>query len=213
VTYFAATGCFIAFEGGEGAGKSTQARLLGEWLTGQGFAVVQTHEPGDTHVGQQVRQIVLDPATGSISHRTEALLYAADKAEHVDSLVMPALERGAVVITDRYVDSMLAYQGAGRGLDEQLEQVARWATADLRPHLTVLLDVPPSQGMARFEGRDRIEAEGLEFHDKVREMFLELAHDSDADHYVVVDARSPIEEIASKIQQAVEPFLAQAKRS
>ena len=108
-----------------------------------------------------------------MSHRTEALLYAADKAEHVDAVVLPALERGAVVITDRYVDSTLAYQGAGRGLDAELERIARWATRDLRPHLTVLLDVAPDHGMARFEGRDRIEAEGDDFHDKVREMFLE----------------------------------------
>jgi dTMP kinase len=209
VSYYAPTGCFIAFEGGEGAGKSTQARLLGEWLSGQGYDVLQTHEPGDTAIGQQVRQIVLDPATGEMSHRTEALLYAADKAEHVDAVVLPALERGAVVITDRYVDSALAYQGAGRGLDSQLEQVMRWATADLWPHVTVLLDVPPSQGMARFEERDRIEAEGVEFHEKVRQMFLTLA---ESEHYLVVDARAPIEDIAHEIQQAVEPFLGQAKR-
>jgi len=211
VSYYAPTGCFIAFEGGEGAGKSTQAILLGDWLSAQGYDVVQTHEPGDTAIGQQVRQIVLDPATGEMSHRTEALLYAADKAEHVDSVVLPALEHGAVVITDRYVDSALAYQGAGRGLDEGLERVMRWATADLRPHVTVLLDVPPSAGMARFEGRDRIEAEGVEFHEKVRQMFLSIARA--ADHYLVVDARAPIDEIAQQIRQAVEPFLGQAKKS
>jgi dTMP kinase len=210
VSYFAPAGCFIAFEGGEGAGKSTQARLLGDWLISQGYDVVQTHEPGDTAIGQEVRRIVLDPATGEMSHRTEALLYAADKAEHVDSVVLPALERGSVVITDRYVDSALAYQGAGRGLDDALERVMRWATADLRPHVTVLLDVPPGQGMARFEGRDRIEAEGVAFHEKVRQMFLTLAQ---ADHYLVVDARAPIDEIGEQIKQAVEPFLGQAKRA
>jgi len=210
VSNYAPTGCFIAFEGGEGAGKSTQALALGQWLTAQGYDVVQTHEPGDTLVGRKVREIVLNPATGAMSHRTEALLYAADKAEHVDTVVLPALDRGAVVITDRYVDSTLAYQGAGRGLDEQLEQVARWATADLRPHLTVLLDVDPAEGMGRFEGRDRIEAEGVEFHEKVRQMFLTLAQ---ADHYLVVDARAPIDEIAQQIRQAVEPLLGQAKRS
>ncbi len=209
MSYYAPTGCFLAFEGGEGAGKSTQALLLGEWLTGQGYDVVQTHEPGGTEVGQKVRGIVLDPATGKISHRTEALLYAADKAEHVDAVVRPALDRGAVVITDRYVDSALAYQGAGRGLDTSLEQVLRWATADLRPHLTVLLDVPPAQGLSRFEGRDRIEAEGVEFHQKVREMFLSLAQ---AEHYLLVDGRAPIEEIAESIQDAVTPYLSQAAR-
>ncbi|HSV37162.1 MAG TPA: dTMP kinase [Nocardioidaceae bacterium] len=209
MTSYSPLGCFIAFEGGEGGGKSTQAKLLGEWLTGDGYDVVQTHEPGATAIGQLVRKIVLDPSTGVMSHRTEALLYAADKAEHVDSLVLPALERGAVVITDRYVDSALAYQGAGRGLDEELERVMRWATADLRPHVTVLLDLPPAEGMARFEERDRIEQEGLEFHQKVREMYLRLA---DQEHYLVVDARSPIDEIAAQVRAAVEPYLAQAKR-
>jgi dTMP kinase len=213
VSYYAPTGCFIAFEGGEGAGKSTQALVLGDWLTAQGYDVVQTHEPGDTLVGRKVREIVLDPATGSMSHRTEALLYAADKAEHVDTVVLPALERGAVVITDRYVDSALAYQGAGRGLDEQLERVARWATSDLRPHLTVLLDVDPAEGMGRFQSRDRIEAEGLEFHSTVRERFLRLAHARDGgDHYLVVDGKSPVDEIAARVREAVEPLLGQAKR-
>jgi dTMP kinase len=205
------TGCFIAFEGGEGAGKSTQAKLLGQRLTGEGYDVLLTHEPGATAVGQQVRQIVLDPATGAISHRTEALLYAADKAEHVDSMVLPALQRGAVVVTDRYVDSSLAYQGAGRGLDGQLEQVLRWATRDLRPDLTVLLDVPPADGMGRFEERDRIEAEGLAFHEKVRQMFLQLAETHE--NYLVVDGRLPLEEIASQVQQAVAPLLRKATRA
>ena len=209
MSHYATTGCFIAFEGGEGAGKSTQARLLGEWLAEQGYDVVQTHEPGDTAIGKQVRAIVLDPATGTMSHRTEALLYAADKAEHVDSVVLPALERGAVVITDRYVDSALAYQGAGRGLDDELEQVMRWATSDLRPHVTVLLDVPPSEGMARFEERDRIEAEGVEFHEKVRETFLALA---EAEHYLVVDGRAPAEAIAAQVRDSVGPYLSQATR-
>ena len=173
---YAATGCFVALEGGEGAGKSTQSRLLREWLEAEGYDVVLTREPGDTEVGQKLRQIVLDPATGDISHRTEALLYAADKAEHVDRVVAPALARGAVVVTDRYVDSTLAYQGAGRDLvDREVERVARWATDDLRPHLTVLLDLPPQQGLTRFEERDRIEAESVEFHERVREMFLQLA--------------------------------------
>ena len=111
-----------------------------------------------------------------MSDRTEALLYAADKAEHVDRVVVPALERGAVVVTDRYVDSTLAYQGAGRDLaDAEVERIARWATGDLRPHLTVLLDLEPSAGLGRFEERDRIEAESLEFHQRVRAMFLRLA--------------------------------------
>ena len=151
-------GVFVCFEGGEGAGKSTQAELLRERLEADGHVVLLTHEPGDTPVGAEVRRIVLDPATGELADRTEALLYAADKAEHIDAVVRPALERGEVVITDRYVDSTLAYQGAGRSLDAaELEWVARWATDDLRPHLTVLLDLDPSAGLTRFEERDRIE--------------------------------------------------------
>jgi dTMP kinase len=209
---YTATGCFVAFEGGEGAGKSTQARLLRDWLEADGYDVVLTHEPGDTEVGHKLRRIVLDPATGDISHRTEALLYAADKAEHVDRVVSPALARGAVVVTDRYVDSTLAYQGAGRSLvDREVERVARWATGDLRPHLTVLLDLPPEHGLTRFEERDRIEGESVDFHERVREMFLQLAGAS-PEHYLVVDARLPVAEIAAVIEARVRPLLDQATR-
>jgi dTMP kinase len=210
---YAATGCFVALEGGEGAGKSTQAARLAAWLRTEGYDVLLTHEPGDTEVGQKLRQIVLDPATGDISHRTEALLYAADKAEHVDRVVAPALSRGAVVITDRYVDSTLAYQGAGRDLvDREVERIARWATSDLRPHLTVVLDLPPQQGLTRFEERDRIEAESVAFHERVREMFLRLATGS-SEHYLVLDARRPVEEIAAAIQARVRPLLSHATRT
>ena len=144
---FSEHGLFVCFEGGEGAGKSTQSRLLRDWLVERGRTVLLTFEPGDTAVGKELRRIVLDPATGELSDRTEALLYAADKAEHVDHVVLPALDRGEVVITDRYVDSTLAYQGAGRTLDvAEVEAVARWATGDLRPHLTVVLDLAPEAG-------------------------------------------------------------------
>ncbi len=171
-----------------------------------------THEPGDTEVGQELRRIVLDPATGEISDRTETLLYAADKAEHVDRVVTPALARGAVVVTDRYVDSTLAYQGAGRALaDRDIERIARWATADLRPHLTVLLDLPPQTGLTRFDERDRIEGESLEFHERVREAFLRLAS-AQPEHYLVVDARLPVQEIAAAVRGRVEPLLEQAVR-
>ncbi len=210
---YTGTGVFVALEGGEGAGKSTQAARLRAWLEADGYDVVLTREPGDTEVGRKLREIVLDPATGDISHRTETLLYAADKAEHVDTVVTPALARGAVVVTDRYVDSTLAYQGAGRDLlDREVERVARWATADLRPHLTVVLDLAPQQGLGRFEGRDRIEGESVEFHERVREMFLRLAGGS-PEHYLVVDARRPVEDIAGEIRARLQPLLAQALRS
>ena len=204
---FAERGLFVCFEGGEGAGKSTQSLLLREWLAERGYTVLLTFEPGDTGVGKELRRIVLDPATGELSDRTEALLYAADKAEHVDRVVAPALERGEVVITDRYVDSTLAYQGAGRTLDvADVEAVARWATGDLRPHLTVVLDLAPESGFERFTGRDRIEGQSLEFHQRVRQGFLDLAA-ADPDHYLVLDARAAVEGIATAIQDRIAPLL------
>jgi dTMP kinase len=204
---YAERGVFVCLEGGEGSGKSTQARALRRWLEESGHTVVLTFEPGDTPVGVELRRIVLSPETGAIADRTEALLYAADKAEHVAAVVLPALARGEVVVTDRYVDSTLAYQGAGRALDvAELERVARWATGDLRPHLTVLLDLEPEAGLGRFTGRDRIEQESLDFHRRVRESFLALAA-GDPDHYLVLDARRPVEEVTAAIRAAVEPLL------
>ena len=209
---YADTGVFVCFEGGEGSGKSTQSQLLAEWLREQGYAVLLTFEPGDTIVGRELRRIVLSPETGELSDRTETLLYAADKSEHVDTVVQPALDRGEVVITDRYVDSMLAYQGAGRALAvSEVEQVARWATHDLRPHLTVVLDLEPEHGLGRFEERDRIEGESLEFHQRVREGYLRMAK-ADPDHYLVLDARGDLEEITAQVRAAVTPLLAQAVR-
>ncbi len=204
---YAETGLFVCFEGGEGAGKSTQSQLLLRRLEALGRTVLLTREPGGTPVGAEVRRIVLDPATGALADRTEALLYAADKAEHVESVVLPALARGEVVVTDRYVDSTLAYQGAGRSLDAgELEQVARWATGDLRPHLTVLLDLEPSRGLVRFTDRDRIEGESLEFHERVRAAFVALAQ-ADPDHYLVLDARAEVDEVAASVWSRVEGML------
>lgn len=205
-------GVFVCFEGGEGAGKSTQSRLLRERLECAGHVVLLTREPGATPVGAKVRQIVLDPATGELADRTEALLYAADKAEHVHAVVGPALDRGEVVITDRYVDSTLAYQGAGRSLHgAELEWVARWATNDLRPHLTVLLDLDPAQGLTRFTERDRIEGESIEFHQRVRAEFLRLAA-ADPEHYLVLDARAPVAEVAQAVQGRLAPMLGRVPR-
>ena len=203
-------GVLVCFEGGEGAGKSTQSRLLRTWLESLGHTVVLTFEPGDTAVGAEVRRIVLSPETGALADRTEVLLYAADKAEHVETVVAPALARGEVVITDRYVDSTLAYQGAGRTLPvAEVEQVARWATGDLRPHLTVVLDLEPQAGLGRFAERDRIEGESLEFHQRVRAAFLEMAA-ADPEHYLVLDARASVEEIAAAVQARVAPLLTAA---
>ncbi len=206
------TGVFVCFEGGDGTGKSTQARALAASLEQRGYHPLLTFEPGDTPVGKEMRRIVLDPATGELSHRTEVLLYAADKAEHVDYVVMPALERGQVVITDRYVDSLLAYQGAGRALEPgDVELVARWATRDLRPHLTVVLDLDPAHGLSRFAERDRIEGESPDFFVRARTAFLTLAA-ADPDHYLVVDASRPADEIAEIVLTRLEPLLVGATR-
>lgn len=201
------TGLFIALEGGEGAGKSTQSALLVSWLKERGQQVLLTREPGATELGKTLRQIVLDPATGDISHRAEALLYAADKAEHIDSVIKPALKAGAVVITDRYVDSALAYQGSGRDLDlADVERVNRWATDDLRPNLTILLDLPPKSGLGRFEERDRIESQSADFHERVRTAFLDLAA-AEPQHYLVLDATLDREQLAAQIQARLLPML------
>ena len=194
-------------EGGDGVGKSTQLELLVAWLETRGEKVVRTFEPGDTAVGEQIRRLVLDPATGQLSARAEALLYAADKAQHVDAVVRPALVTGAVVVCDRYVDSMIAYQGAGRVLSPtEVEEVARWATEDLRPDLTVVLDVAPDQAVGVIAEKDRLEAAGDVFHQRVRQHFLALA-EREPERYLVVDARRPRGDIAGDIRARVEELL------
>ena len=201
------TGAFVVFEGGDGVGKTTQVELLCSWLAERGYQVVRTFEPGDTVVGAAVRRIVLDPATGEMSPRAEALLYAADKAQHLYAVVEPALRRGAVVVCDRYVDSMLAYQGAGRVLAlEEVEQVARWATEDLRPHLTVLLDTEPEHAVHVKAELDRLEAAGNAFHVRARQLFLELAA-REPESYLVLDARTPKKQIAAQVVDRLIPLL------
>jgi dTMP kinase len=202
-------GLFVAFEGGDGAGKTTQVAMLAALLEQRGFDVVRTSEPGGSEVGRRIRAIVLDPST-VIDDRTEALLYAADKAEHVATVIRPALARGAVVITDRYVDSTLAYQGAGRSLDmTEVESIARWATADLRPHLTVLLDLDPGPALGRLDGADRLESEPVQFHQRVSAEFRRRAA-ADAAHYLIVDATGPAERIAREVEATVEALLGTA---
>ena len=181
-------GLFIAFEGGEGAGKSTQARRLAEALTARGYDVVLTFEPGATELGRQIRALLLDKNSSDMTARTEAMLYAADRAQHVGEVIRPALERGAVVITDRYVDSSLAYQGGGRELDAaEVRRLSQWATDGLSPDLTVLLDIDPEVGLRRATGPgDRLEDEELAFHQRVREAFLAIARHG-RDRYLIVD--------------------------
>jgi dTMP kinase len=203
-------GVFIAFEGGEGAGKSTQVRRLQEWLTNEGLVARATFEPGATPSGAGIRSIVLDRAHAGMSARSEALLYAADRAQHVHDVLRPALDAGEVVITDRFVDSSLAYQGAGRTIPmDDVRNISRWATEGLQPDLTVLLDLPPEVGLARARGRavaDRLESESLEFHQRVRQTFRALA-EADPDRYLVVDAGLDPDEIAAVIRVRVAELL------
>ncbi|WP_435256348.1 dTMP kinase [Streptomyces althioticus] len=204
----AGTGFFIALEGGDGAGKSTQAEALADWIRSKGHEVVLTREPGATPVGKRLRSILLDVSSAGLSHRAEALLYAADRAEHVDTVVRPALERGAVVISDRYIDSSVAYQGAGRDLSPtEIARINRWATAGLVPHLTVLLDVSPETARERFtEAPDRLESEPAEFHARVRSGFLTLAA-ADPGRYLVVDAGQEPEAVTTAIRHRLDRVL------
>ena len=201
-------GLLIAFEGGEGSGKTTQARLIAIWLRELGFDVVTTHEPGATKIGMRLRALLLDTAHTGMSPHAEALMYAADRAEHVASVIAPALERGAIVITDRYVDSSLAYQGAGRNLP--LDEIARfnwWATGGRTPDLTILLDMNPMAGLnRRTRSADRLEAEPADFHLRVRAGFLALAR-AEPGRYLVLDADRPAGEVTRDIEDRIRDLL------
>jgi dTMP kinase len=193
----------ISFEGIEGAGKSSQVARLADELRRAGRKVLVSREPGGTPTGERVRGILLDPDGSPMHPRTEALLFAAARAEHVEGVIGPALARGEVVLCDRYVHSSLAYQGAARGLGvSEIERLNRWATAGLWPDLVVLLDLDPADGFRRARGLDRIESEGLAFHRAVRAAFLEFAA-ADPDRFAVVDATRPIAEVAADIHAAV----------
>ncbi|WP_327681819.1 dTMP kinase [Streptomyces sp. NBC_00467] len=202
------TGFFIAIEGGDGAGKSTQVEALAQWIRAKGHEVVVTREPGATPVGKRLRSILLDVSSAGLSNRAEALLYAADRAEHVGSVVRPALERGAIVISDRYIDSSVAYQGAGRDLSPtEIARISRWATDGLVPHLTVLLDVSPEAARERFtEAPDRLESEPAEFHQRVRSGFLTLAA-ADPGRYLVVDAGQEPEAVTTVVRHRLDQLL------
>ena len=204
----ASPGLFIAFEGGEGSGKTTQARLTAIWLREQGYDVLTTHEPGATKIGMRLRALLLDTTHTGMSPHAEALMYAADRAEHVASVIAPALERGAVVITDRYIDSSLAYQGAGRDLDlDEIIRFNRWATGGRTPDLTILLDMDPIAGLSRrARSADRLEAEPAEFHLRVRQGFLDLAK-TDPSRYLVLNADRPATEVTRDITERIRDLL------
>lgn len=192
-------GIFISFEGGEGTGKSTQSKLLAEWLRQEGETVTLSFEPGGTDLGKGLRKILLGHETGAINPRAEALLYAADRAHHVESVIRPALARGEVVINDRYMDSSIAYQGAGRVLiPSEVARINRWATETLYPTLTILIDLPAVVGLSRLQSMDRLEAEPVEFHERVRQEFLQLAL-LDPERYLVIDGQATVQDIHEAI--------------
>lgn len=204
------TGLFITLEGGDGSGKSTQMGALTEWLEARGHTVVQAREPGGTELGLELREIILH-RRGYIAPRSEALLYAADRAHNIATVVRPALERGDVVIQDRYLDSSVAYQGAGRVLDPtEVREVSLWATEGLLPHLTVLLDLDPAVGRERLDASrtryDRLEAEESDFHERVRAAYLALAVAEPA-RFLVLDATSPVDVLQASIRDRVSALL------
>jgi dTMP kinase len=203
-------GLFITIEGGDGTGKSTQAKLIEEWLAERGRTVVRTREPGGTEVGVEIREIVLHHR-GDIAARAEALLYAADRAHHIETFVRPALERGEVVLQDRYLDSSVAYQGAGRVLDPvEIRNLSLWAAQGLLPDLTILLDLDETAARARLDTSrtryDRLEAEKSDFHARVRAAYLGLA-EAEPERFLVVDASRPVDEIAADIRTRLEPYV------
>jgi len=199
-------GLFIVFEGGDGAGKSTQSALLAAWLAEQGWQVRTTFEPGDTALGAQVRRLVLHSQT-PLSPRAEFLLYAADKAQHLSEVIAPALAAGRIVISDRYVDSTLAYQGAGRTLPgDDLARIAWWSVDSTVPDLTVLMDVAVHEGLSAKDELDRIESAGAEFHHRVRAHFLALAA-ADPARYLIVNGRDPKEQVTNQICQRVSDLI------
>ena len=203
-------GLFITLEGGDGSGKTTQAALLEAWLGEQGRRVVRTREPGGTNLGLELRQIVLH-RRGHIAARAEALLYAADRAHHVETLVRPALDRDEVVLQDRYVDSSVAYQGAGRVLGgDEVRELSVWATGGLTPDLTVLLDLDPQVGRSRLDAAekswDRLESEAAAFHGRVRDAYLAIARAEPA-RFLVVDATLPVAEVAAAVRARVADLL------
>lgn len=208
VNLHAKKGIFIAFEGGEGSGKSTQAKELKTWLESQGRVVTLSREPGGTEVGKKIRQVLLDPATGEVAPRAEALLYAADRAEHVETVIRPALDRNEVVISDRYIDSSIAYQGGGRILpSEDVLRLSRWATSGLVPDITVVLDIDPRIGLSRCVDKDRLESEPMEFHERVRRTFLELAR-VEPERYLVIEANQSHTEVKRIIRDRFAALLA-----
>ncbi len=201
------TAAFIAFEGCEGAGKSTQEQLLAQYLMSAGHEVLRTREPGGTPAAEAIRAVVLDPRFIGLDPKCEALLFAAARAEHVSKVIAPALGRSQIVICDRYIDSSVAYQGYARELGPaQIADISSWATAGLWPDLTFVLDIDPRVGLGRIEHPDRMEAEPLDFHHRVRAGFLDMARTA-GERAVVIDASASVQDIAAQVRGHVDSLL------
>ena len=201
-------GLFIAIEGGEGAGKSTHAKRLTEYLESLGHEVLLTREPGGTPTAEKIRKILLDPEIVDMPDQAEALLFAASRADHAANLIRPALERGATVISDRYIDSSVAYQGFSRGLGaEKIRDLSLWATGNLIPDFTIYLDVPAEASEKRMDGTDRMEIQSRDFHKAVRQAFRDIAATSPYPN-VVIDGTAPKDDVAAAVRTAIDGVLA-----
>lgn len=200
-------GLFIAIEGGEGAGKSTHSKRLAEYLESLGHEVMLTREPGGTPTAEKIRNILLDPEITDMPDETEALLFAAARADHAINKMRPAIERGVIVICDRYIDSSVAYQGIARGLGQgHIRELSEWATEQLIPDFTIYLDVPAEAGEQRMDGIDRMEIQSREFHFAVHQAFRDIAATSNRPN-IVIDATAPKDDVAAAVRAAVEPFV------
>lgn len=206
-------GYFISFEGIDGSGKSTQINRLADFLSGQGYEVVLTREPGGTEIGEKIRSIILDPQNTAMADMTEAFLYAASRAQHVREVIMPAVESGRIVICDRFIDSSIAYQGYGRGLGDCIEEINRYAVHGCMPDMTFLMKIGTDVSSGRISGRspDRIEMEDRDFYEKVNRGYERLSHDF-PDRVIAIDASRSVDEIEKDIAGHVRRLIVQERR-
>ncbi len=205
-------GIFISFEGPDGSGKSTQIKLLNEYCLSKSYKTIMTREPGGTPISEKIRSIILDPDNSEMCNEAEALLYAAARAQHVAQLIKPSVEKGFIVLSDRFMDSSIAYQGIGRGLGEAVRRINEYAVAGTQPDLTFFLDIDPEAGLRRaaLSGKpDRLEQESLDFHRAVYEGYIRLSRIY-KDRYVIIDASRSTDEVFEDIRKAFEAYVIKA---